>query len=584
VAAAGTSGGQRKDTGWEMVPLRLEALLPLVAASRTVGNVVESMDFLPGTYLLPPLMGRLLEMGLNEPTLRQALAAGDIIVLPATPEVAGERGLPIPFCLFQAKDRGIDQEPAYNRLIEPEPCGVQLKGFRDGFLNVGEADRAVYAKTRKTLRTHNSIHDATQRPKREKNEAREGVGVYSYEAIAPGTVLRSELRLRSSIAKRLAELHPDWWAFLEGEYYVGRSKKDDYGLVRVVAEKPQSLPALVDIEEPRQIVVWLTSPAILRSNTLRPSGFLDDLRQELERRLRIKLQRPADSGDDGKDGGPLDHVILPFRWDSWHVGWGLPRPSLAGLQGGSCARFVLEGDVPGDLPALLAEVQAAGIGERRAEGFGQVWVNPPLLSQGRPRLRTETEAAKAGKAPDGGLAPPAVLRRSDASPKELEFAHLLERALWRDRIRRLAYELAWKNQGAENPLGISTSEPSASQLGNLRALVRRLRSWDDAAQAIRWLERLGYKGKQEADKGWPEKSLEALKDLFSDSNEIWRWLNQASSPETPPFPVLTEDGADVLRKDLWAEAVQALVEATADFRRASSAAAGQGGVGRGTAR
>ncbi|RMF90823.1 MAG: hypothetical protein D6741_16555, partial [Planctomycetota bacterium] len=39
--------------GWIVVPLTLRLRSPLAVTGRTLGNVVETLDFLPGTYLLP---------------------------------------------------------------------------------------------------------------------------------------------------------------------------------------------------------------------------------------------------------------------------------------------------------------------------------------------------------------------------------------------------------------------------------------------------------------------------------------------------------------------------------------------------
>src|SRR5205807_2430458 len=55
-AAAGTSAGVE---GWVEVQLALRLLAPLSVPYRTVGNVGEALDFLPGHHLLP-LLDRIL--------------------------------------------------------------------------------------------------------------------------------------------------------------------------------------------------------------------------------------------------------------------------------------------------------------------------------------------------------------------------------------------------------------------------------------------------------------------------------------------------------------------------------------------
>src|SRR5690606_42001359 len=66
------------------------------------GNVVETLDYVPGTYLLP-LVSRCLTMQGCDPAA--ALAAGGLVVSNATVEVAGTRGLPVPWAWFRRKDR-----------------------------------------------------------------------------------------------------------------------------------------------------------------------------------------------------------------------------------------------------------------------------------------------------------------------------------------------------------------------------------------------------------------------------------------------------------------------------------------------
>ncbi|MGH9905802.1 MAG: hypothetical protein ACRD8U_09510, partial [Pyrinomonadaceae bacterium] len=59
---------------------------PLAVTARTLGNISETLDYLPGTYLLPHLTRALKAIGYDP---RAAIASGDIQVMPATIEVNG---------------------------------------------------------------------------------------------------------------------------------------------------------------------------------------------------------------------------------------------------------------------------------------------------------------------------------------------------------------------------------------------------------------------------------------------------------------------------------------------------------------
>lgn len=560
--------------GWVVFDLRLQVRLPLVAGYRTTGNVVSSLDFLPGTYLLPVVTGALRErLGLDPDEIRRAVVTGDLIVLPATPEIEGWRGLPVPFCLFHKKD---EPEEVYNRLVEEEPSGVQLKGYREGFVAEGNSGCFVYQKTEKTFHTHNSIDDQRQCPKSDKGRGRGpmGAGVYSYEAIAAGTILRAELRLRSPLAERLALVDSRWWSKLDGTYRVGRSKKDDYGLVALAVSEPRRFQPSSELSVENELFVWLTSPALLRAQRLAPSSLSEDLRRELESCLGVQLRQPNTDGQ----AELLDCVLQPFRWDGWHTGWGLPRPTLGGLQAGSCARFVMLGPKPPDMIARLAEVEARGIGERRAEGFGQVVFNVRLVREAGPSIRQRQKAAQ--HLDSIASAPPVDQQEG---PEVYAYARLLERALWRDRIWRYAQELAWADGGKRNPLGVSLGRPTLRQFGSLRAVVRRLGAWDtgDVEYARAWLD--GFLDNPRRAERWDPQTRNFLQAVFRDRAAIWSGLEEAWQGEGPPFPALTRDGEEALRNELWAEAVRALVEATADFLRAQRASAGGGGGGAGSA-
>ena len=154
-----------------VVPLVLNLTGPLAVSSRTVGNVVETLDFLPGSYLLPHVTQTLTRLGVDP---RGAIQRGDLCVLPATLEVGGERGRPAPMALFHEKE---DKTKIVNRLLSGEPEGKQLKRHRAGYVGAGNAPNPHTVPL--AVRTHNTVEDGRQRPTSDVG------GVYTYEAIAP---------------------------------------------------------------------------------------------------------------------------------------------------------------------------------------------------------------------------------------------------------------------------------------------------------------------------------------------------------------------------------------------------------------
>ena len=457
---------------WIIVPLTLHLNGPLAVSYRTVGNVVETLDFLPGSYLLPHVTRTLAALGTDP---RPAIFRGDLCVLPATLEINGQRGLPAPMALFEEKGKQGFKEPATcltNRLLEGDQGKPQLKQVREGYLRRGgsvNSPSALHRKVPKTVQTHNTVEDSSQRPTTEVG------GVYTYEAIAPADEeqsvrLRSELRLRRSLVDRLKATDADWWQRLKGRVALGRSKKDDYGDVAIEPRPPADfsrLPAMVGNE----VTVWLLSDTLLRDKQLRPAPTAATVAAELQRLLENEIAIEVRKSTDGK----LNELTRVRRLDTWHVGWGLPRPSLVALQAGSCIVLSVAGAID---PVRLRELEASGIGERTAEGYGQVCFNDPLLTMLPSQWSIlESDAGREASATNG-VAP--LVFAGDNGDPAFTYARLLETELWKQEIGRAAQALAADGHRRATVLawkaGSKQGEPPMSQLGGLRAQLASLRA------------------------------------------------------------------------------------------------------------
>lgn len=514
---------------WLRVSLTLRLRTPVRAHSRTVGNVVESLDFLPGTYLLPHVTRALQEMELDP---RRAIAAGDLMVLPATPDVEGHRGRPAPMSLHLPKTPSDANPHALNGFADCLDRQPQAKPCRSGY--VGQwSGLAAPSPHRPTMvsTTHNTIDDLAQRPT-------EAVGgVYTYEAIAAGTVLRSELRIRKDHATTLPQ---NWWTSLSGPVRLGRSRKDDYGCVEITTSPPET-PNCNPAATNTNLTVWLLSDVLLRSHTLRPEPTIRALAAELARALDVEL--------------------TPERWfadtrriESWHVGWGLPRPSLVALKAGTCVRFTLAQPLD---PGVLARVECEGIGERRGEGYGQVCFNDPLVTESLAVLDRAETGAGAGGSSSGGQDTP-----------DTEYARILESEAWRKEMRLSALAIASDPARREELLGFHGQTPPNSQLGALRNVLARVRSRDDRSIALDWLRHLEEVRKRK-DK-W-NVALSKVPELIKTDEPIWKCY------EAESWPVLTACGAERLKNELWAEAVFTLVDACIRAHVRDAEAADRGG-------
>lgn len=541
--------------GWVQVKLSVKTLSPVIIAARTVGNVVESLDYIPGTYLLPIIAIIAKKLGKN---LSRAIAQGDLIVTNSTVEISGDRGRPVPFALFYEKVGGSwkERKGIYNRFQEKEPEKKQLKGSRQGYVSsTPENNLPTYKELTSGVTAHNTIKDDVQRPDKAVG------GIYNYQNITSGTTFQAEVRLKKELADYLGK---DWWQSIDGQAKIGLSKKDDYGLVDIQAKlietKQQNQQA-----ETLELVVWLLSDVLLRDERLRPTTNIKDFQKALQEKLnqgldpaeQIELQVKPDNED------TISAIARSRRTESWQVRWGLPRPSLVGLMGGSCIVFQVS---KGKLDATkVAELEIAGIGERTAEGYGQICFNDSVLTKPAPK---ESQHQETDSKPDPNSSKTEMLSENDT---EFQYAQIIEREAWRDAIKKASLFLAKTEDSRLDILGIQlvkeegkkekSSKPSMSQLGSLRTIFKQLQTGteNERGNVEKWLTIL----KNERGDKWPSESFDKLKNLVSNPSYIWELISSAwkSLGFTDEKLTLTKTGKEVLQQKLWSEAVQTLVDA-----------------------
>ncbi len=548
-ALADTPGGPMQDAlahalpgpsgnAWQDLDLCIELRGPLALSHRTVGNVVETLDFVPGTYLLPHVTRSLAKLGWDA---RPSIARGDLRVLPATLAVRGQRSRPVPLAWHAPKSGGPGAS-IVNRLRAPEDGAGQLKQMRDKYVSLA-GGQACVCKVPRLACTHNTIEDGPQRPTPEVG------GVYTYEAIAPvdenhrPVRLRGVLRLRTEIARFLEQKQAEWWKALDGRVCLGRSKKDDYGEVTLSVAAPRDCDVPAPANGGTLLSVYLESDVLLRDDGLRPAASVEALRRELARRLDAVLEAAGESG-----GQRLAQFVRTRRLDTWHTGWGLPRPSLVALQAGSCLQFRVQGELD---PARLIAAQAEGIGERRAEGYGCVSFDDPLLAQGHFQPSEDLgEDASSAK-------PPSRLTADDPAYRPAyQFARTVEREYWRQEIYRAALGRAADAKFRSEHLKWSAKrggKPPMSQLGALREQLGRLIKAADAQQVRGWLDHL--RNNPRRSERWPEGALKAIEEVLTDASQVWKKLQLEN------LATLTADGQQALKEELWPLAVRALFDA-----------------------
>jgi CRISPR-associated protein Csx10 len=360
--------------------------------------------------------------------------------------------------------------------------------------------------------------------------------VYTYEAIGPvdegqPVRLQSELRLRKSLADRLPA---GWIGRLSRPVVLGRSKKDDYGEVTIEAGQAASLP--LSATGGNELIVWVLSDLLLRDERLRPAPTAEALAKELGRRLGATLTvRKPDKR--------LGELVRVRRLDTWHVGWGLPRPSLVAMQAGSCVVFTSDKTIDS---SQLHEIEASGVGERTAEGYGQVCFNDPLIAR-PPTSAKGGEVVKLDKQP--------VSHCGSLDADNLAYAQLLEAEVYKQLIRRSALAIAADPARRQGVLkwDVSHDRPPMSQLGGLRGQISQLLQREGANTTIGWLDHLQENTKRAGK--WPDGAINAVRVLLQQPGRVWEIL------DCQQWPTLTDGAKDRLKRELWPLAVRTLVDA-----------------------
>jgi CRISPR-associated protein Csx10 len=234
------------------------------------------------------------------------------------------------------------------------------------------------------------------------------------------------------------------------------------------------------------------------------------------------------------------------------------------LQAGTVLVFGVDGELPEDLPSRLRAIEASGLGERRGEGFGEVVFDHPLAALGVSTLDTaQSDTRRAAMAP----------RQITSTSRSHALGRVLESVAWRTAVRQSVVQWAADPRHREPPTGAASlislgwkrREPTNTQLGALRALALGFPATRGVLAT--WIQKqLDRKDR------WPAESLDVIRQMTTDAGFLWN----AVGIDVSDLPAITEGARDSLPRDVWPEAVRALLLSAIRFetraREASSRA------------
>lgn len=467
------------DHSWCRLRLEFETVLPVVVPDRVEGNVVVSRDHPSGRHLLPAVCQIIDEAGVDSTLLVRQNA---LMVSDAHPVVAGRDTAPMPFAFSREKDPGLRRAVIFNTL-KGYPT-VQAKQMRGGWVAPDAGDGVLtQERVRMMSTTHSTILDSKQRPD-------ESVGgVFTYQAIAPGQRFACEVMLRMdpSRIQHIAEL------FHGREHSIGTSRKDDYGVIRFVSvSEPE--PVVSDMARSWHlgdtITVWCVSDVLLEDDLFSVRPDAEKMRSTIAAVLGVE---PTALAVD-----PAQVRMRVRRHDGWHGRWRAPQPTQVAVQSGSVIVLEVIQPITSD---RVAEATAIGIGERRAEGFGRILIDPPLLEPGTYETGLSSESISPPSAPSAPLV--------ELSDNERHLLTLVEDDIWRSRI-----ESAIDSHREQLARSLHLAKVGRTQLNHLRQLLLE----GDGGGALTWLDR------QRERKRWPEKAVNEMKKLLSEPQYLWNQL------------------------------------------------------------
>lgn len=406
----------------KQIRITLTTLAPVVMTATNQATVMtETQEAISGSVLRGMLAARYIEIhGLGKEAHRderfRRLFFGGLRFVDANVTCAstGARSFVIPFSMQKEKEReGV--MPQVEDLMRTEKATRGMKPLRGYAVLKGEHIRRV------SVRKNISLH-MSRGSEEERRLGRSDAGkIYNYEALEAGQTFSGRIfgseedltMLTAGLA--VEEKGADCW--------IGRSKFTQYGhcTFQLSAVEDVPVPALAGTEE-----------IILRLDTaLIPPASSERLQSAAE---ILTLVADVMAERTGKEHFSIERVHAAGTTVENYVGiWNMRRPSQMALAAGTV--FALKKDTPwtdSDM-AALASILYEGIGQRTAEGYGQlrVWPQTAGLYAARPK---DHNAAAESSLPQ------------EVSPEVAAMARrILDRRI-REQIRIYAAEDAYDNE------------------------------------------------------------------------------------------------------------------------------------------
>lgn len=461
-------------------------------------NSAVSLPFIPGSALRGALVARYLRQhpGQDLATAAQPRTLflnGETCFLNGYPLDNEVIFLPTPASFHCAKG---ESTPVYDLSVEPrEDNAWEPQAVSAPFCQITD-DQVLFYHPTKQINVH------TQRDREKGRATTDSGAVFRYEALAAGQAFTGVILCATAANADLLE------PLLQGELLLGGSHNAGYGRVRIGAVKRivgwREVPApQADIPPGGSLSLTLLSDAILRDTWGQPLPFVTAAW------LSAQLGVPVIAD-------PTRTFARTSIVGGFNRKWGLPLPQMPAARAGSVYTFTAQATVP---VTQLAALLKAGIGERRAEGFGRLAIN--WHTEYDRLTYTENLPSKRRSAPTlTGLS-------------AIQARRIAERLLRRNLEQKLLERVNTLTQRLD-----TRSFPANSQLSQISILIRSALPTGDLTKLEERLANMKKKAQDQFEKAQIENQslLEWIREhIAGNPQQVWRWLFQTSfdSAELP---------------------------------------------------
>lgn len=374
------SGKARGDIAMKRLRISMVSKSPFsIASSRAVGNVLQSLDFVPGATIRGALAGMWLKGNKPDNDFKEIFTGGKV----AFGNFYIQAAKPIPLSAFSCKYYGGFKEDEdkhgvedilislvkgetipeglerckYEDIKAEKPCHAPMKKFRGYYLEDISSGSLKSAQVNKRLIYHTAISPTSE-------TALEGA-IYSQEVIEAGQRFQGDIWVYDDALLTRIE---DFIKNLE-TFYVGSDKSTGLGRFEMpsdpevsdVSDKEKLRGRVSDFNErlgpndgKTYVSITLQSDAIITNEFMGYKTFIE----------------PEDLGIPEAEfaHGVADTKLL----QGWNAMTGLPKEDMIAIEKGSV--FVFRMNNLNDVLDGLYQAETRGIGKRRGEGFGRLTV------------------------------------------------------------------------------------------------------------------------------------------------------------------------------------------------------------------